>query len=73
MIFSSLSLRSSPSPKLRKRELYREIRSHVWGTLGKKQLHGWSVPLAVTNIKVNIPLPVSIETSALWLTCEPNV
>lgn len=42
---------SSPSPRLRKRELYREIRSHVWGTLGKKQLHGWSMPLAVTNIK----------------------
>ncbi|XP_067305254.1 C-Jun-amino-terminal kinase-interacting protein 4 isoform X2 [Pseudorasbora parva] len=42
---------SSPSPRLRKRELYRDIRSHVWGTLGKKQLHGWSMPLAVTNIK----------------------
>ncbi|XP_026140021.1 C-Jun-amino-terminal kinase-interacting protein 4-like isoform X1 [Carassius auratus] len=42
---------SSPSPRLRKRELYREIRSHVWGTLGKKQLHGWSMPLCVTNIK----------------------
>ncbi|XP_016143021.1 C-Jun-amino-terminal kinase-interacting protein 3-like [Sinocyclocheilus grahami] len=43
--------RSSPSPRLRKRELYREIRSHVWGTLGKNQLHGWSMPLGVTNIK----------------------
>ncbi|XP_016419155.1 C-Jun-amino-terminal kinase-interacting protein 4 [Sinocyclocheilus rhinocerous] len=42
---------SSPSPRLRKRELYREIRSHVWGTLGKNQLHGWSMPLGVTNIK----------------------
>ncbi|XP_043117206.1 C-Jun-amino-terminal kinase-interacting protein 4 [Puntigrus tetrazona] len=42
---------SSPSPRLRKRELYREIRSHVWGTLGKKQLHGWSMPLGITNIK----------------------
>lgn len=34
------------SPRARRRELYREIRSHVWGTLGKRQLHGWSVPLA---------------------------
>ncbi|XP_050987627.1 C-Jun-amino-terminal kinase-interacting protein 4 isoform X1 [Labeo rohita] len=41
----------SPSPRLRKRELYRDIRSHVWGTLGKKQLYGWSMPLAVTNMK----------------------
>ncbi|KAA0702998.1 C-Jun-amino-terminal kinase-interacting protein 4 [Triplophysa tibetana] len=48
---------SSPSPRLRKRELYREIRSHVWGTLGKKQLHGWSIPLAVTNIKDCDPSP----------------
>ncbi|XP_057196636.1 C-Jun-amino-terminal kinase-interacting protein 4 [Triplophysa rosa] len=48
---------SSPSPRLRKRELYREIRSHVWGTLGKKQLHGWSMPLAVTNIKDCDPSP----------------
>uniref|UniRef100_A0A672PQZ9 C-Jun-amino-terminal kinase-interacting protein 4-like n=2 Tax=Sinocyclocheilus grahami TaxID=75366 RepID=A0A672PQZ9_SINGR len=42
---------SSHSPRLRKRELYREIRTHVWGTLGKKQLNGWSMPLAVTNMK----------------------
>lgn len=49
---------NSSSPRLRKRELYREIRSHVWGTLGKKQLHGWSMPLAITNIKQNFePLP----------------
>ncbi|XP_077432510.1 C-Jun-amino-terminal kinase-interacting protein 4 isoform X2 [Vanacampus margaritifer] len=36
------------SPRARRRELYREIRSHIWGTLGKRQLHGWSVPLANT-------------------------
>ncbi|XP_051577825.1 C-Jun-amino-terminal kinase-interacting protein 4 [Myxocyprinus asiaticus] len=48
---------SSSSPRLRKRELYREIRSHVWGTLGKKQLHGWSMPLMVTNIKDCDPHP----------------
>ncbi|XP_042628200.1 C-Jun-amino-terminal kinase-interacting protein 4-like isoform X2 [Cyprinus carpio] len=41
----------SPQKELRKRELYREIRTHVWGTLGKKQLNGWSMPLAVTNMK----------------------
>ncbi|XP_041650304.1 C-Jun-amino-terminal kinase-interacting protein 3 isoform X2 [Cheilinus undulatus] len=32
-----------------KRELYREIRSHVWGSLGKRQIHGWSTPLANTQ------------------------
>ncbi|XP_069038684.1 LOW QUALITY PROTEIN: C-Jun-amino-terminal kinase-interacting protein 4 [Lepisosteus oculatus] len=40
---------SSPesfSPRLRRRELYRDIRSHVWSMLGKRQIHGWSVPPA---------------------------
>ncbi|XP_063342093.1 C-Jun-amino-terminal kinase-interacting protein 3 isoform X2 [Pelmatolapia mariae] len=32
-----------------KREIYREIRSQIWGTLGKRQLHGWSLPLANTQ------------------------
>ncbi|XP_055759169.1 C-Jun-amino-terminal kinase-interacting protein 4-like isoform X3 [Salvelinus fontinalis] len=43
---------SSPaalSPRVRRRELYREIRSHVWGTLGKRQVHGWSMPLSHTQ------------------------
>ncbi|XP_053486185.1 C-Jun-amino-terminal kinase-interacting protein 4 [Ictalurus furcatus] len=39
----------SISPRLRRRELYREIRSHVWRTLGKRQVHGWSVPLSHTD------------------------
>ncbi|XP_040923674.1 C-Jun-amino-terminal kinase-interacting protein 4 isoform X2 [Betta splendens] len=34
------------SPRVRRKELYRDIRSHVWGTLGKRQLHGWSTPVA---------------------------
>ncbi|KAM7420980.1 hypothetical protein PAMA_015264 [Pampus argenteus] len=37
------------SPRVRRRELYREIRSHIWGSLGKRQIHGWSVPLANTQ------------------------
>ncbi|XP_071324261.1 C-Jun-amino-terminal kinase-interacting protein 4 isoform X2 [Trachinotus anak] len=37
------------SPRVRRRELYREIRSHIWGTLGKRQMHGWSTPLANTQ------------------------
>ncbi|XP_035768903.1 C-Jun-amino-terminal kinase-interacting protein 3 isoform X2 [Neolamprologus brichardi] len=37
------------SPRVRKREIYREIRSQIWGTLGKRQLHGWSLPLANTQ------------------------
>ncbi|XP_058874306.1 C-Jun-amino-terminal kinase-interacting protein 4 isoform X2 [Acipenser ruthenus] len=32
------------SPRDRKCELYREIRSHVWSMLGKQQVHGWSLP-----------------------------
>ncbi|XP_062847539.1 C-Jun-amino-terminal kinase-interacting protein 4 [Trichomycterus rosablanca] len=38
--------KSSSSPRLRRKETYREIRSHVWRTLGKQQMHGWSVPLS---------------------------
>ncbi|CAB1334439.1 unnamed protein product [Coregonus sp. 'balchen'] len=34
------------SPRVRRRELYRDIRSHVWGALGKRQVHGWSIPLS---------------------------
>ncbi|XP_035497130.1 C-Jun-amino-terminal kinase-interacting protein 4 isoform X1 [Scophthalmus maximus] len=37
------------SPRIRRRELYREIRSHIWATLGKRQIHGWSTPLATTQ------------------------
>ncbi|CAK6966155.1 C-Jun-amino-terminal kinase-interacting protein 4 [Scomber scombrus] len=37
------------SPRIRRRELYREIRSHIWGALGKRQIHGWSTPLANTQ------------------------
>ncbi|XP_029359803.1 C-Jun-amino-terminal kinase-interacting protein 3 [Echeneis naucrates] len=39
---------ASLSPRVRRRELYREIRSHIWGILGKQQMHGWSIPLANT-------------------------
>lgn len=37
------------SPRVRRREHYREIRSHIWGKLGKRQIHGWSLPLANTQ------------------------
>ncbi|XP_054477266.1 C-Jun-amino-terminal kinase-interacting protein 4 isoform X2 [Anoplopoma fimbria] len=56
---TSPSLSRSPlgSPQLpavsqthaERRELYREIRSHIWGSLGKRQMHGWSTPLANTQ------------------------
>ncbi|TSK34831.1 C-Jun-amino-terminal kinase-interacting protein 4 [Bagarius yarrelli] len=46
----------SLSPKVRRRELYREIRSHVWGTLGKRQVHGWSMPLSHTGTQNTEPL-----------------
>ncbi|XP_037836221.1 C-Jun-amino-terminal kinase-interacting protein 4 isoform X2 [Kryptolebias marmoratus] len=32
-----------------RRELYREIRSWIWGALGKRHIHGWSTPLANTQ------------------------
>ncbi|KAG7469322.1 hypothetical protein MATL_G00127570 [Megalops atlanticus] len=44
------------SPRVRRRELYRDIRSHVWSTLGKRQLHGWSVPV-VHAAPQNSPSP----------------
>ncbi|KAM8733890.1 C-Jun-amino-terminal kinase-interacting protein 4 isoform 1-T2 [Acanthopagrus schlegelii] len=37
------------SPRVRRRELYKEIRSHIWASLGKRQIHGWSTPLANTQ------------------------
>ncbi|XP_013868117.1 C-Jun-amino-terminal kinase-interacting protein 3 isoform X2 [Austrofundulus limnaeus] len=37
------------SPRFRRRELYREIRSQVWRSLGKRHIHGWSMPLANTQ------------------------
>ncbi|XP_044064820.1 C-Jun-amino-terminal kinase-interacting protein 4 isoform X1 [Siniperca chuatsi] len=37
------------SPRVRRRELYRDIRTHIWGSLGKRQIHGWSTPLANTQ------------------------
>ncbi|XP_062321743.1 C-Jun-amino-terminal kinase-interacting protein 4 [Osmerus eperlanus] len=37
------------SPRIRRRELYRDVRSHVWKALGKHQIHGWSLPLSLTQ------------------------
>ncbi|KAJ8355022.1 hypothetical protein SKAU_G00225890 [Synaphobranchus kaupii] len=45
------------SPRARRRELYRDIRSHVWSTLGKRQLHGWSMPLPHTTQDSTDPPP----------------
>uniref|UniRef100_A0A1A8FX71 RH2 domain-containing protein n=2 Tax=Nothobranchius korthausae TaxID=1143690 RepID=A0A1A8FX71_9TELE len=44
------------SPRLRRKELYREIRSQIWGILGKRQIHGWSVSLASTQ-EAGEPIP----------------
>lgn len=46
----------SLSPRLRKRELYRDIRTHVWGALGKRQVHSWSMPLSHTSTQNSDPL-----------------
>ncbi|KAK5862160.1 hypothetical protein PBY51_017585 [Eleginops maclovinus] len=37
------------SPRVRRREIYKEIRSYLWGSLGKRQIHGWSRALANTQ------------------------
>ncbi|XP_067366750.1 C-Jun-amino-terminal kinase-interacting protein 4 isoform X2 [Channa argus] len=51
----------APSPRFRKRELYREIRSHIWGTLGKRQIHGWSTPLAhIQGSQEPVPEPKDV-------------
>ncbi|KAM9852664.1 C-Jun-amino-terminal kinase-interacting protein 4 isoform 2-T2 [Aulostomus maculatus] len=47
---------AAPSPRVRRREVYREIRSHIWGALGKRQIHGWSTPLANTK-ESQAPVP----------------
>ncbi|XP_063054986.1 C-Jun-amino-terminal kinase-interacting protein 4 [Engraulis encrasicolus] len=55
---SETSTDGSLSPRVRRRELYREIRSHVWGTLGKQQVHGWSMPLSHNNVQdPSLPTP----------------
>ncbi|KAF7666827.1 hypothetical protein LDENG_00089390 [Lucifuga dentata] len=49
------------SPRVRRRELYREIRTHVWGALGKRQIHGWSIPLAHTQeSQEHVPEPKDV-------------
>uniref|UniRef100_A0A3Q3J721 RH2 domain-containing protein n=1 Tax=Monopterus albus TaxID=43700 RepID=A0A3Q3J721_MONAL len=44
----------------RRRELYREIRSHIWGTLGKRQIQGWSMPESVPEPK-DVPILVQLR------------
>uniref|UniRef100_A0A3Q2PNQ8 C-Jun-amino-terminal kinase-interacting protein 4 n=1 Tax=Fundulus heteroclitus TaxID=8078 RepID=A0A3Q2PNQ8_FUNHE len=62
-----------------RRELYRDIRSHVWGTLGKRQIHGWSLPLPVPEPK-DVPVLVQLRlldqrdsTAKLQLNCGVSV
>ncbi|XP_066487405.1 C-Jun-amino-terminal kinase-interacting protein 4-like [Tiliqua scincoides] len=35
------------SPQQKRRDLYREIRSHIWHEHGRAQIHGWSQPPAL--------------------------
>uniref|UniRef100_A0A3B3Z6F5 RH2 domain-containing protein n=1 Tax=Poecilia mexicana TaxID=48701 RepID=A0A3B3Z6F5_9TELE len=44
-----------------RRELYRDIRSHVWGTLGKRQIHGWSLPLEPVPEPKDVPVLVQLR------------
>ncbi|XP_011483693.1 C-Jun-amino-terminal kinase-interacting protein 4 isoform X2 [Oryzias latipes] len=55
-IFSRPASPAVVSPRVRRRELYREIRSYIWGNLGKRHIHGWSTPLAHTQ-ESNEPVP----------------
>lgn len=49
-ILSRSASAAALSPRVRRRELYKDIRSHIWGSLGKRQIHGWSTPLANTQV-----------------------
>ncbi|XP_069551839.1 C-Jun-amino-terminal kinase-interacting protein 4 [Brachyistius frenatus] len=48
------------SPRVRRREIYREIRSQIWETLGKRQIHGWSTPPANTQDSQPVPEPKDV-------------
>ncbi|XP_053738005.1 C-Jun-amino-terminal kinase-interacting protein 4 isoform X1 [Synchiropus splendidus] len=48
---------SASSPRARRREVYKEVRSHIWGSLGKRQLHGWSVPLGSAQVEEDSQSP----------------
>ncbi|XP_048881627.1 C-Jun-amino-terminal kinase-interacting protein 4 isoform X2 [Brienomyrus brachyistius] len=50
---------STLSPRVRRKELYRDIRSHVWSTLGKRQIHGWSMPIPQPSSQVGNGAPPS--------------
>ncbi|TWW79132.1 C-Jun-amino-terminal kinase-interacting protein 3 [Takifugu flavidus] len=49
----------------KRRELYRDIRSHIWGSLGKQQMHGWSTPLANTNEESSEAVPAPKDVPVL--------
>ncbi|KAL4616722.1 C-Jun-amino-terminal kinase-interacting protein 4-like isoform X2 [Arapaima gigas] len=40
---------TTPSPRVRRRRLYKDICSHVWNVLGNRQIHGWSLPVPQAN------------------------
>uniref|UniRef100_A0A3Q3X8K2 RH2 domain-containing protein n=1 Tax=Mola mola TaxID=94237 RepID=A0A3Q3X8K2_MOLML len=44
-----------------RRELYREVRSHIWGSLGKQQIHGWSTPLEPVPEPKDVPVLVQLR------------
>ncbi|CAG6015217.1 unnamed protein product [Menidia menidia] len=48
------------SPRVRRKELYREIRSYIWRTLGKRQIHGWSTLLSNTQSQEPGPEPKDV-------------
>ncbi|MBN3319809.1 JIP4 protein, partial [Atractosteus spatula] len=67
---------SSPeslSTRLRRRELYRDIRSHVWSMLGKRQIHGWSMPPAeqLTCAAAVTPDISGDQTCSVWVVSGP--
>ncbi|XP_075321828.1 C-Jun-amino-terminal kinase-interacting protein 4 isoform X2 [Odontesthes bonariensis] len=66
-IFSRSASPAVVSPRVRRRELYREMRSYIWGTLGKRQIHGWSTPLTGTQEPVPEPkdVPVLVQLRLL--------
>ncbi|KAL8176703.1 UNVERIFIED_CONTAM: hypothetical protein K2H54_037691 [Gekko kuhli] len=54
------------SPQQKRRELYRDIRSHIWQEHGRAQIHGWSQPPALQGhdpplVGADVPVLVQLR------------
>ncbi|XP_070584964.1 C-Jun-amino-terminal kinase-interacting protein 4-like isoform X2 [Erythrolamprus reginae] len=59
------------SPQQKRRELYGEIRSHIWQEHGRAQIHGWSQPPSFQDQTHN--LLIVRQELHLWATAAPQL